>query len=331
MQRTRKFVERYIRNREHIRRDIGLVLKHFATLPYIVLPYRSEAGVKSELDWRSYNSWPDVLSVIVQVVWPSERTPISEGTLTCQPDHHVHEHEGPREKWFFINGIATSPPTAIINARELARVYERPIHLIHTPTYSALWDFWDSMTARTLRKDGKLSRPAFKVVKRALETHDRVVIIGHSQGTIVSSYIARKLLKQPETRDLARKLEIYCIAGVADSHMIDPELSQQHGHAVPYVEHFSNGFDFFARIGVLSHLETTAGAVFNIPERRGHLLNDHYMPGLERGDYCGGRSRLRGYVHGNEPVAGQYCPPGMRYGAPLVAPEPVAAVGRPLY
>jgi hypothetical protein len=78
---------------------------------------------------------------------------------------------------------------------------------------------------------------------------------------------------------------------------------------VPYVEHFVNGLDFFGRIGVLAHLEQTAGVVFNIPDRKGHLLNDHYMAGIERGEYCNRKSRLYQYVDGHEPTPSHFLSP----------------------
>lgn len=298
---ARKLLTRYLNNKEAIRRDVGLAVRHAWTIPYLFLPYNSEASTKCEAAPSSYNSWGDVINVVVQAVLPVERRSFSTGTIACNPEHYTHS--GLKEKWFFINGIATSPPVAILNCRELARVFNRSIHLIHTPTYSAAWDFMDSITARTLRKDGKLSRPAYDVVKEALVTHDKVVLIGHSQGTIVSSYIARKLLKDKKYRYLAPKLEIYCIAGVADSFRIDNAMSQKLQRGVPYVEHFVNGLDFFGRIGVLAHLESTAGAVFCIADRKGHLLNDHYLAGIERGEYCNRQSRLFQYVDGSEPEA----------------------------
>ena len=62
----------------------------------------------------------------------------------------------------------------------------------------------------------------------------------------------------------------------------------------------------YARIGVLSHYYATSGAVFVRPEKRGHMLTDHYIPGLRRADYCQGRSRLSKYVGGLEPSDKDY-------------------------
>ncbi|MCG8312995.1 MAG: hypothetical protein MI976_07235 [Pseudomonadales bacterium] len=299
LKKIEKFTRRIVNNRHSIIRDLSLVAEHGWSFAYLFSPWNSEAATKSELDISSYNNLGDVLNVAIQTVIPWERKSYSNGTIACNPEHYTHN--GVREKWFFINGICTSPPVAMLNCKEIARVFHRTVHLIHTPTYGAAWDLWDSISARTLRKDGKLSRPAYDVIKEALVTHDRVVLLGHSQGTIVSSYIARKLLKDKKYRHLAPKLEIYCIAGVADSLRVDKVLSAKHKRGVPYVEHFVNGLDFFGRIGVLAHLEHTAGTVFCAEARKGHLLNDHYLAGIERGEYCHRKSRLYQYVDGGEP------------------------------
>lgn len=301
---VKKFSRRIVSNRESIAKDLSLVAQHAWSFPLLFSPWNSEASTKSEVDVNSYNNVGDMINVAIQTVIPWERKSYSTGTIACNPEHYTTN--GVQEKWFFINGICTSPPVAILNCKELARVFHRSIHLIHTPTYGVVWDLWDSITARTLRKDGKLSKPAYDVIKEALVTHDRVVIIGHSQGTIVSSYIARKLLKDKKYRHLAPKLEIYCLAGVADSLRLDKVLSEKHGRGVPYVEHFVNGQDFFGRIGVLAHLDHTAGAVFCVDDKKGHLLNDHYLASLERGEYCHQQSRLYKYVDGCEPEKDWY-------------------------
>jgi len=296
---TRKLVRRLTGNRDAIRRDLQLAVRNLPTLPLIFWPPNAEPGVRSELSAASYNSTGDLLTVVTQALLPARRKPVSAGTLVCQPEYPAASAESSR--WFFINGVVTAPPLAILHAQEIARVFRRPVHLIHTPTWGVVRDVWDTITARTLKKDGHLSRPAFYVVQRALERHERVVLLCHSQGTIVASYIVRKLLKHASTRHLVSRLEIYCVAGVADGLRVDDALTQETGHAVPYVEHFANGRDFFCRVGILAHLDSTAGHVYCIPERSGHLLNEHYLPGIARGDYCGRKSRLYHYANGREP------------------------------
>src|SRR5690554_150846 len=304
--RPRRWLRQLAHNRSAIRRDASLLLGHVSTLPLAVFPLHHEPTVRSELDPRSYNNNGDMLNALSQLLIPAQRESASQGTLVVRPQRVAQEQQSTR--WFFINGVASAPPVALLNASEIARIFQRPVHLLHTPTWGLARDIIESISARTLRKDGKLSRPAVYVVQEALEKHDRVVLFCHSQGTIVASYIVRTLLRHAATRQLVKKLELYCIGGVADSLQVDHALSAEAGHPVPYVEHFANGRDYFAQIGVLSHLDSTAGTVFCVPERNGHLLNEHYLAGIARGDYCNRSSRLYRYVRGREPGEQDFMP-----------------------
>ncbi len=299
LHRPRQWLRHVIDNRSAIQRDLRLSLHHITDIPRLVMPAGDEPGIRSELAWSSYSSRGEALLSLLQLLVPATRESISQGTLVCHPPRAVHENT--RSRWFFINGMGTAGPVALLNASEIARLFGRPVHLIHTPTWGLLRDVAESITARTLRKDGKLSRPAMHILVDALENNDRVVLVCHSQGSIVASYIVRKLLRHPSTRPLVKKLELYCIGGVADSLDIDPQLTLAAGHPVPYVEHFANGRDYLAQLGILSHLDSTAGTVYCLPSRPGHLLNEHYLPAIVRGDFCQRRSRLYGYVRGREP------------------------------
>lgn len=305
---TKRAVRQLVDNRSAIRRDVLLGISYLGDVPSLVRPYKGEPAVKSELDWHSYNSASEALAALYQVLIPGRRPSSSLGTLVCYPPRMTQETrpDSGSVRWFFVNGMATPAPTALLNASELARVFERPIHLLHNPTWSIWRDLANSIMARTFRKDGRLSRPAAYVIQQALEENDRVVLVCHSQGTIVASYIVRKLLRHAGTRPLLKKLELYCIGGMADSLETDAALSNDAGHAVPYVEHFANGCDYLAEVGVLSHLDFTEGTVFCIPQRGGHLLNLHYLAGIARGDYCQGASRLYHYVRGKQPSEQDY-------------------------
>ena len=305
-ERSRRWLRQLAHNRSAIRRDVLLGLSHIDTLPLTVRPGLHEPGVHSELDPHSYHSTGDMVNAVAQLLIPARRESASQGTLVVRPPRVAQEAQ--HSRWFFINGFGGALPVALLNAQEIARLFQRPVHLIHMPTWGLARDLVESFNARTLRKDGRLSRPAVYVVQEALEKHDRVVLVCHSQGTIAASYIVRKLLRHPATRELVKKLELYCVGGVADSLEIDTALSREAGHPVPYVEHFANGRDYFAQIGVLSHLDSTAGTVFCMPERSGHLLNAHYLAGIARGDYCNRSSRLYRYARGREPGDQDYMP-----------------------
>jgi len=298
----KKVSNRVIDNWHNIKKDAALIGEHALSIPNIAFPLISDKQTRSEIDPRNYKSVFDLYHVLRDTLIPAIRLPISEGTLVCYPNEAA---PADGSKWFFLNGIATPAPVAVLNGKEVARIFRRPITLIHTPTYSVLLDLYQSFIARTLRKDGNLSKPAFDVIIKALRENEKVVLVCHSQGAIISSYIARNLKNNPEDNHLLEKLEIYTVAGVADSFKVCETSSKVHNRPVPYVEHFANDQDFFSLIGTLAYEDNTDGKLFR-NDKKGHLFNDHYIGGIMRGDYCNGESRLYKYVGGGQPTDSDY-------------------------
>ena len=181
-----KLARRIVGGRRSLLRDVRLALTHALELPWIVFPLQPEEDSHPELSPNSYPSYVDYLSVLAQMIVPTQRKSVSYGTLAVLPTDYVWPEEKRQTKWFFINGICTSPAMALLETREMAAAFQRPIHLIHSPTAGVVRDLWNAITARTLRKDGRLSRPAFNIVKNALLSHEKVVLTTYSQGTIVA-------------------------------------------------------------------------------------------------------------------------------------------------
>jgi hypothetical protein len=298
------FITLFSHNREAIVRDLKLLFNSLRYIGNIFFPLNSDPSVRSELKPSSYNGLRDMFTTVIQALLPYKRQSASAGTLVFRPDApYKADHNS---KWFFINGIATSPPVAALNTKQVATIFNRPVHLLHTPTYGIVWDLWQSVRARTLKTDAGLSQPAYEAIKNALEAHDRVVVVAHSQGTIITAYIVSELLKDKDTRQLAHKLEIYSFACAADSLATDRGLSERYKRTVPYVEHFANGKDIVSNLGVLSNRQKTDGELYVANEKKGHLFNDHYIGGVARGDYCHGLSRLSKYVGGSTPANTDY-------------------------
>lgn len=304
IRKTRKLVRLLAHNHVAVRRDLSLTLTTLPMLPRVLSPLLpKEPAVKAELSLASYPSLAVAAEALGEVLVPHKRESGSNGTWQAVPPRRVEE---PKVVWFYLNGAATSLAVAQLQAEELARLFARRIRLLHNPTQGLARDLWDTFAARTLRKDGHLSRQACYRVQEALENNDRVVLLCHSQGSIIASYVVRKLLRFASTRHLLSKLEVYSIGGVADSFEIDERQTFSEGRAVPYVEHFANGRDFFCRVGILSHLNSSAGVVFCDDRKTGHLLNQHFLSGIARGEYCRGQSRLYHYLHGKQPESGYY-------------------------
>ena len=187
-----------------------------------------------------------------------------------------------------------------------------PITLIQNSTSSVLTDLYQC----ALDKEGwRITEPttkAFPVIYDALKDRQkkRVVVIAHSQGTIVAAAVLKLLKQITQPRRAARgpepaaayappefvypddapldlseferleeaelaKLELYCFATCAN-------VMTQYRPGVPYLEHFGNANDIVARLGMLAPAPDRwevriDGSRFVRPGAWGHLLNAHYL------------------------------------------------------
>ena len=235
-----------------------------------------------------------------------------------RPDHYGSYTSFPEEAWFFINGVMTDDAVAQVNAALLAELFHRPITLIQNSTSSLLTDLLQC----ALDKQGwRITEPVTKAmpaVYAALKRPDkhRVVVIAHSQGTIIAAVLLQ-LLKQitrpaaarrglagppayappefvypdesplvltdfaPLTEAELGKLEIYCFATCANT-MTHYRPASQEKPALPYLEHFGNERDIVARLGIQAPHAAERGIQidgprFVRPGAWGHLLNEHYL------------------------------------------------------
>ncbi len=234
-----------------------------------------------------------------------------------RPDQYGSYTSFPAEAWFFINGIMTDDAVAQVNAALLAELFHRPITLIQNSTSSLLADLLQC----ALDKAGwRITEPVTKTLPAiydALKRPDktRVVVIAHSQGTIIAAAVLHllKRLTQPSARrglapvaayappefiypddaplvlsDFAPlteyefgKLEIYCFATCANvmTHYRPAAPGRQ---ALPHLEHFGNEHDIVARLGMQApHAAERGiqidGARFVRAGAWGHLLSEHYL------------------------------------------------------
>ena len=116
-----------------------------------------------------------------------------------RPDHEGDFTSFPDEAWFFINGIMTNPDVAQINAAYLADLFHRPITIIQNTTQGVLIDLKECAFDKEWKTGWgdiqEASRKAFPPIFSALKRTDkkRVVVITHSQGTIITSVVLNML------------------------------------------------------------------------------------------------------------------------------------------
>jgi len=233
--------------------------------------------------------------------------------ILFQPDPQDNPYSFPAEAWFFINGIATNESLAEINARYLAQIFHRPLTIVQNTTDSIGLDLIEASIGKAWQVMTEASLRAYPVILQALNepTKKRVVVICHSQGTIIMANVLRALISDDfrhalhqrrapvmEGKDEAdtpasmddpdhlAKLEIYAFANAADVMRHAPTLTSASGAPVPYIENIGNQYDVVARLGMLApnpdkHDIVIDGEKFEGGGRWGHCLNLHYLSGLD--------------------------------------------------
>jgi hypothetical protein len=112
-------------------------------------------------------------------------------TIVLQrPDHNGSYTTFPKEAWFFINGIMTNDTVAQINAALIASLFHRPITLIQNSTSSLITDLLECALGKQWHRTTEAVEKAFPVIHEALKSEkEKVVVLAHSQGTIIISII----------------------------------------------------------------------------------------------------------------------------------------------
>lgn len=207
-----------------------------------------------------------------------------------RPDHQGSYTSSPDEVWFFVNGVASNDAVAQRNGAYLAYLFHRPLTMIQNSTDSLLLDLLECAVGKQWYRYTEAATKAFPPIYDALKRPDkrRVVVIAHSQGTIIMATVLRMLaavLQAPaEKRGLAglfgavvyappefvypdqdpwraedfapldvqelAKLELYCFANCANGMKYLGVHSD--GRPIPWIESFGNENDLVARLGMLA-------------------------------------------------------------------------------
>lgn len=116
-----------------------------------------------------------------------------------RPDHNQEYYSFPEETWFFINGILTNDSVAQLNASFISDLFHRPVTIIQNTTQSLLIDLSECAFGKAWKKEWKdlqeAAVKAFPPIYEALKRSDKhkVVVLAHSQGTIIISVVLAML------------------------------------------------------------------------------------------------------------------------------------------
>jgi hypothetical protein len=216
------------------------------------------------------------------------------------------------EYWIFVNGVATTSDIGLKNVSMLQEVFSRPVWLCHNPTDGIIVDllecvagklgffdwFWEPKPKRLLTESVRAA-----LYEAESGKYTRVVLIAHSQGTIITSHALQILSGGTlRTQRLMKKyLEVVAIANCAQ---------QMPGYQLKYLENISNKGDTVAWLGALFPFKDfwedkygqgieIGGSFVTEPYLWGHLLNAHYLYHMKKGKYKG--IRLHDFRDGGVP------------------------------
>ena len=214
-----------------------------------------------------------------------------------RPDHNQDYTSFPDEAWFFINGIMTNDSVAQLNAAYISDLFHRPVTIIQNTSQSLLVDLTECAFGKVWQSEWgdiqEAAAKAFPPIYDALKSQDKekVVVIAHSQGTIIISVVLAMLkhLTSPDehlleirpglqlmpmavagpeivfpyqgildpndfaplNEDELSKLEIYCFANCANR-MTYYRNPGAGEKPIPWIENFGNEFDIVARLGMIA-------------------------------------------------------------------------------
>jgi hypothetical protein len=123
-----------------------------------------------------------------------------------EPDRFGSTDSYPEEHWFFINGVATNEDVARLNARLLVSLFHRPVTVMQNATDSLPVDLWECAVGKGFKKnpDGRdrmsMTEPAWMALTAIMEALNdpglkRVILMAHSQGTIIVSNVLRAVAR----------------------------------------------------------------------------------------------------------------------------------------
>lgn len=121
------------------------------------------------------------------------------------PRSSAPTHPYPNESWLLLNGICTDEHVREINAECVYRMFGRPLTLLHNQTHGVALDLVECALGKSQFAATEAVRRLFPALYSELlrPDIDRVVLIAHSQGTILAAVflaMLRKLLSVPQAR-----------------------------------------------------------------------------------------------------------------------------------
>jgi len=242
------------------------------------------------------------------------------------------------EIWIFINGVATTKEIADQNCNLIFEMFGRPVDLLHNPTDGLVVDLFECAAGKTgLFQFGEIEPREelkilliLKLIEAKEKGYKKVVLLAHSQGTIITGNALYELGSTSSTdflneyirRELkARKpdIDMNMVRNIAP---IMKELLEVYsfatcGHKMPaencsYLENISNKGDLVAYLGqffpfpnfwidVHGNPISLSGKCLAEEGDWGHLINSHYLYPMKNRGMFPESKLMKEYYQGPSP------------------------------
>ena len=180
--------------------------------------------------------------------------------------------------FIYINGIMSNEKLVMINKKYLETLLNKPINIIHNITQTLVMDLIECLIGKETEYLTEASTISlYTITSKLLDDNiNKIIIICHSQGTIIVAKVLNTIKKMGLDKDIyLSKLEIYAFANCATN------MSYIKNN-LPYMEHFANDNDFVAKCGCncpqsIKKYINIDGEIFINKHKSGHMLNSHYL------------------------------------------------------
>jgi len=184
-----------------------------AKLPYLNLP-RSIFGDRASWQARSHGLlteyaaiWPLthlparrslIATLLPDFEWKRSLQVLPKGALPVSMHSQIIPARGRErrgERWFYLNGICSDTRVARINVLALRKLFRRPVMLLHNDTQGLVLDLAECVAGKAMDVITDSVLALFPPILEALTdpARRRVIIVAHSQGTILASVMLKML------------------------------------------------------------------------------------------------------------------------------------------
>jgi hypothetical protein len=178
----------------------------------------------------------------------------------------------------FLNGILYNDTLNEMTQTQLESIFNRPINILKNASDSLFSDLIEACIGKSTNELNEASLVALHTLCNKLVNPeiDKVILICHSQGSIIMSNVLENLKKLGlDKKVYLDKLEIYSFATCASK--MNYVMDQ-----LPYMEHFANDNDIVANLGCnhnkdIDDLISIDGTIFIKEDKSGHMFNTHYI------------------------------------------------------